>query len=55
MAVGRGKPVTQRKGDMQTAGGDARPTRLDCAVGPGEKALLLADAASGTSYSWVAW
>lgn len=41
MPVGRGKPMTQRKGDMQTAGGDARPTRLGCAVGPGEKALLL--------------
>jgi hypothetical protein len=45
--VCRGKQVTYHKGDVPNAGRDARLSRLSYVVGPGEKPMLSAKAASG--------
>lgn len=44
MPMGRGKQMTQSKGDTKNTCGGARPPRLCYVVGPGEKSLLLAEA-----------
>lgn len=54
MPVGRVKPMTQRKGDMQTAGGDASRPAWAALWAQEKRRYFEAEAASGTSYSWVA-